>query len=134
MSHIATIKLRIDNLPALARACKRLGLELMQGQASMKSFQDGLKCEHAIRHSGNMSAYEVGLVKSKDGGYEMVYDNFDYHLTINSIAHVAGDGLEKIRQLYAAEVAANQASIDGWCNVQINFNEQGLPIVTGVMA
>jgi hypothetical protein len=93
MSHVVEIDLAIKDLPALAEACKCLGLELVMDQHTYKWFgrsvgdypiptgysvKDLGKCDHAIRIPDNKNAYEMGVVKARGGkeGYALIWDFF----------------------------------------------------------
>lgn len=90
MSHVADVELEVNDLGCLREAAKSLGLELVE-QDTYKWFgrhvgdypmpkgftqADLGKCEYAIRIPGNSRAYEVGVMKRKDGkpGYQLLWD------------------------------------------------------------
>lgn len=137
MSHVTTIDLFITDLDSLAKACERLGLELVTGQKTFKWFgrfvgdsvppqginpKDYGKCEHAIRVKGNKQAYEIGLVKRVDGkaGYQLVWDNWQggYGLcektTYNAAQARSTPNADKLKDWYAAEVARKQMRQQGF--------------------
>lgn len=91
MSHVAAVALEITDLDSLEDACKMMGLELVRGQQTYKWYgthvgdypiPDGFtkadmgRCEHAIRIPGNSQAYEIGVVKNRNGqpGYTLLWD------------------------------------------------------------
>jgi hypothetical protein len=132
MSHVAKINLQITNLDALAKACARLGLELVRGQKTYKWYgrsvgdyrradavaaPDG-KCEHAIRVKGNPQAYEIGLVKRADGkaGYELVWDHWagGYGLCEKVMYGKGQPNANKLKDWYAAEVTRQSMSRQGF--------------------
>lgn len=127
MSHVALIKLEVKDLDCLSAACKRLGLELVRGQKKYKSYQSGLTCDHAIRKPGNESAYEVGVQKQADGRYTLAFDSYGQHYGIPQYA--GGNDLPKLKQWYAAEVAAKHAKRQGWQGVRIMQTNDGRPKV-----
>ncbi len=127
MSHCVDIKTVIQDLDALEAACEKLGLELKRGQQTYKwwghsvgdyPIPEGLteedlgKCEHALVVKDNAQAYEVGLVKTKDGkGYRLLYD---YYGGGKGLMAKIGDNADTLTQRYAAEVATRQARRQGY--------------------
>ena len=128
MSHVTEIKTQIKDLQALEAAAKQLGMELVKDQKKYKWYGIAMSansvppgftaadlgnCEHALRIPGNSKAYEIGVVKRKDGqpGYTLLWDNWSggYGLT----AKVGQTG-ENIKKEYAAQVAIKQARREGW--------------------
>lgn len=132
MSHVADVSIQINDLEALKAACERLGFELRVGQKThawygrflndwrsdraavnrMSSAQFG-HCEHAIRakdfHQGD---YEIGVIKDPSGaGYNLIYDVYGPG---HKLEKLAGVGLTKIKQEYAAEVATRQLARQGY--------------------
>jgi hypothetical protein len=123
MSHVTTIDLHITDLDSLAKACDRLGLELVKNQETFKSYQQGLKCDHLIRvKDARAGAYEMGLVKRSDGkaGYSL---SWDHTMARELVAKVTYDGkitygrtgnADKLKDWYAAEVAQKQMRRQGF--------------------
>ena len=138
MSHVATLEVHIKDLEALKAACKTLELEFVEGQQTFRWFgrhvgdyplpegftaEDMGKCEHALRIKGNTQAYEVGVVKRRDGkpGYTLMYDFWGggYGLE-EAIGKQAG----RLRQQYSAQVATKQARKQGY-RVTQQFQQDG---------
>lgn len=113
-------------------ACKRLGLELVEGQKTYRwwgrsegdyplpegfTAQDLGHCEHAIRvplsHPSGRNAYEVGVVKRRDGkpGYQLMWDFFAGGYGLQEFV---GEDCKKLRQAYATEAAKAQARKMGY--------------------
>lgn len=131
MSHVVSVNVVITDLAALEAACKELSLQFMRDQkkhawwgqwandysASNAAYiQSGIKpedygkCEHAIKVPG--SKYEIGVYKNPKGkGFILAYDNYS---TGHVISEKLGVGLEKLKQLYAANVATMKAKANGW--------------------
>jgi hypothetical protein len=147
MSHIATIDLEIKDLDAIEAACKELELELVRNQKTFRwygqfmgdypadsrlSVKDYGKCEHAIKMKADKHAYEIGLVKNPTGnGYLLAFDHFAQSNKITKLT--GGIHLPKLRQLYAANVAAKAATKAGWKNVKVEWNQTTKrPMVTGL--
>lgn len=121
MSHVvAHPEICFTDFDALASACEELGLEFRQGQKTWKywgswandyhqadaAYKHGIKPEdygkgvHAIAVKGDSTAYEIGLVPSKDGnGFIPVYDFYGSYG--KKIQDKAGKDLEKLRGKYA---------------------------------
>lgn len=91
MSHLVTIKHQFLDLDTLATAAKECGLELVRHQRTFKWYgqsvgdyplpegfqvEDLGKCEHAIRIPGDSRAYEIGVVRRRDGkpGWTLLFD------------------------------------------------------------
>ncbi len=91
MSHVVEVNLQITSLSALKTAAKRCGLEFAEGKETYRWYgrhvgdyplPDGFKatdlgkCEHALRVPDKKNAYEIGVVKRRDGqpGYTLLYD------------------------------------------------------------
>lgn len=128
MSHIATVDLHITDLAALKPACETLGLEFREGQTSFRWYGRTVgdyplpagftasemgECEHAIRIKDNTAAYEVGVVRRRDGkpGFVLMYDNWRGGFGLED---VIGRSAGKLKQQYAAQVAASQARKQGY--------------------
>lgn len=124
MSHVAEIEVEITDLDALDAACRRIGtLELVRGQTKYKWWGDSVgdyplpegftkedlgKCDHAIRVKGNAQAYEVGVVRARNGkqGYVLHWDFYDGGYGLEK---EVGENCNKLRQAYAIEVAKKAA-------------------------
>jgi hypothetical protein len=128
MSHVATVDLEIKDLDALDGACKRLGLELVRGQQTYRWWgrhvgdypvpagftkEDLGRCEHAIRIPNDQSAYEIGIVRRRDGkpGYALMWDFFAGGMGMQK--HV-GEGCAKLKQAYALSIATRTAQRNGF--------------------
>jgi hypothetical protein len=129
MSHVATIDIEIKDLPALEQACKRLGLELVRDQKSYRWYgshvgdypvpegftvEDLGKCDHAIRVPGNEEAYEIGVVRRRDGkaGYTLLYD---FYAGGRGMTKFVGDAqCSKLKQMYATTIATRTAQRQGF--------------------
>ncbi len=144
MSHVAEIKLQIKDLAALEKACKQLGLELVRDQKTYRWFgrsvgdyplpegftaQDLGKCDHAIRIPGDSRAYEIGVVKRKDGkpGYQLLWDFWagGHGMT----QKVGGNQAVKLQNEYAAAVAVKHYVSQGY-RVQRQVKEDGRIVLT----
>lgn len=119
MSHVAEMEVQISDLDALDEACKELGLELRLNQKTFKwygthvgdyplpkgfSKEEMGKCDHAIAIPGNSHAYEIGVVKRRDGqeGYALLFDFFAGGRGMSQ--KVGGNNCAKLADEYLAAV------------------------------
>ena len=119
-SHVAKISIEIKDLLALKQAAKDLGLEFVEQKtyrwfgrhvgdfplpAGFKTSDLG-KCDYVLRIPNNDTAYEIGVVKRKDGkpGYELLWDFWSGGYGLQA---VVGDNGTKLVQSYAAAVTTN---------------------------
>lgn len=107
MSHISKIELEVNDLNALDRACKRLGLELVKDQQSFRWFGNnpGI-CNHAIKVPG--AEYEIGITRV-NGLYELQCDYYD-----RNIGKVIGNKGGVLKQAYAVEKVKSEARRKGY--------------------
>jgi hypothetical protein len=111
MSHVSEIELKIKSMDALKAACKRLGLEFVEGQKTYKWYgrfmgdykipewlkvEDLGKCEHAIRVPG--ASYEIGIVE-REGEIKLLWDFW----SSGGLEGVLGKGGGKLKQAYTIE-------------------------------
>ena len=128
MSHVATIEVDILDLDALAVAGKKIGMELRRGQRTYRWWGHSVgdyplpkgftaaelgKCDHALSILGNNQAYEIGVVRRKDGkpGWALLWD---FYAGGKGLEAVVGKDASKLRQRYAAEVAIKNARRQGF--------------------
>lgn len=123
MSHVSNIDVEVKDLPSLKVACEELGLEFRENQKTAKWYgnyvgdeplpegfteEDLGKCEHAIGIAGNPVAYEVGVVRNKNGsGFSLMYDSWNKGYGLEELI---GVGACKLKQAYASAVAVKIAS------------------------
>jgi hypothetical protein len=81
------------------------------------------RCEHAIRVAGNDRAYEIGVVKRRDGkpGYVLMWD---FWAGGYGLQDKVGKDCGRLAQEYAAQVAIKRAKLQGF-NVQRKQLEDG---------
>lgn len=138
MSHVATVDIEVKDLDALQAACVRLGLELVRGQQTYKWYgthvgdhplpegfaeEDLGKCDHAIRVPNNSQAYEVGVVRRRDGrpGYTLMWD---FWAGGQGLQAKVGPDCQHLKREYAAVVATRQAQRNGF-RVQEHRRQDG---------
>lgn len=129
MSHVTTISVTIKDLAALKAAVKEFGCEWVEGKKKYTWFGQSVgdypipagmtaealgKCDHVIKVPG--VNYEIGVVKLPQGGYTLAYDfygNWGLH-DGQKLLGKFGDGLKKLVQTYAVQVATMKAKASGW--------------------
>ena len=138
MSHVVDMQCEVKDLDCLAKAAKRIGLELVKDQKHYKWYGESVgdyplpagfteadlgNCDHALRIPGDHDAYEIGVVKRKDGrpGFTLIWDFFAQEKTL--IPRVGQDG-GLLKQAYAREVARKQLIREGY-RVTETTDEQG---------
>ena len=135
MSHVATVDLEVKDMECLAKAAARCGLVMKVNQPTYRWYgrsvgdyplpagfaaEDLGRCEHALSIPGDGDAYEIGVVRRRDGkpGYCLLWDFFagGYGLQAK-----VGENCAKLKQAYAAEVAIRQARMQGY---RVNEQQQ----------
>jgi len=128
MSHVVIIDPRIQDLGALQAACAVLGLEFKEGQTKFKWYgthvgdypiptgftkSDMGKCDHAIVVKGNSKAYQIGVVKRRDGqqGYMLM---FDFYMGGHGLMQKVGPMCKKLLREYSKQVALKHARRRGY--------------------
>jgi hypothetical protein len=121
VSHTAKILgIVVNDLDCLGKAAADLGLELVRDQKTYRTYSTQ-KCDHAIKMTGHSDAYEIGVVKSKDG-YDLMQDTFMGGRGM--VAAVGGMDCNSLKQSYAAQVALAHYQNEGW-NVTQHKMEDG---------
>jgi len=127
MSHVANVALEVKDLDCLGKAATRLGMWMKQ-QPTYKWWghsvgdyplpagftKDDLgKCEYAIGVPGNDKAYEVGVVKRRDGkpGYLL---QWDFYAGGYGLQEKVGVDCNLLKQAYGTEVAAKELRKKGF--------------------
>ena len=145
MSHITTIELDIKDLDALKVAAEKLGLEFRRGQSTYRWYgrkigsdplpvgfkeSDLGKCEHALSVKGNPGAYEIGIVKRRDGrpGYSLLVDWWD---GAKGLTAKVGDNANMLRQGYATEITKRYWRKKGYAVTETR-REDGTVILNAV--
>lgn len=142
MSHVVTLELRIKDLASLMAIAEELGLE-RRNKTEFKwygrhvgdyplpegfSKEEMGKCEFALGVKGNPHAYEIGLVRAKDGeGYVLMYD---FYAGGMGLEKCVGQNCQKLVQGYAAEVAAKKLRQKGMA-VTRSVTADGKVVLTG---
>lgn len=125
-SHVVKVKTVINDLDALARACRAIGLEFRQGQQHYRWYgrsvgdyplPEGITsdmlghCDHAIAVPGNNQAYEIGVVKMPDGTFSLLWDFWNGGYGLEA---AVGKDCGRLTGAYNLEVAATAAIAQGW--------------------
>jgi hypothetical protein len=128
MSHIAQVTdLYITDLETLAVAAKSCGLELVKqdhyrwygtsvGDTPLPlgfRAEDLGKCDYVLKVPGNRYAYEMGVVRRRDGepGYTLLWDFWQGGY---GLQERVGDGAEKLRFNYSLETTRKQCAEMGF--------------------
>ena len=120
MSHTAKIHgLVIKDLDCLGKAAADLRLELVRGQNTYRTYSTQ-KCDHAIRMTGKSDAYEIGVIKSKEG-FDLMQDTFCGGKGM--VAAVGGPECNRLKQSYAAQVAVAHYQQEGWNVTQTQLED-----------
>jgi hypothetical protein len=106
MSHLARIELEVTDLESLSKACRHIGLTLVQGKTTFKWYNGDGGCQHAIVVPG--ASYEIGLVLKEDK-YELQTDFFD-----RGIEAAIGKNGGLLKQRYAVERTRSEAKNKGY--------------------
>ena len=115
MSHIATVEVEFRDMDALAKACVKCGVELRQDQKTFRWYNNKVSaCDAAIVHP-NARAYQIGVHKT-DTGLRIELDPFmgGYGMQDAVAFQDNKQGLGKLQQAYAIEVARKQAKKQGF--------------------
>ena len=144
MSHVVLIEdLDVTDLTALATAASMLGLELVRDQQAYKWYgrfvgdhpmpagfeaQDLGRCEHVLRIPNDARAYEIGVVRRKDGkpGYTLLYDFYGPGRALKD--RIGADG-GLLKQAYASAVTISQLTRQGM-HVTTTTTESGAMVLT----
>jgi hypothetical protein len=122
MSHVTTVNLEVKDLESLKTAAKMLGLEFVENQKTFRWYghhvgdypmpkgfkaEDMGRCEHALRIPGNKQAYEVGVVRRRDGkaGYALMWD---FWAGGHGLQNAIGNDGNRLKQSYAEAVASKK--------------------------
>lgn len=114
-------------------ASRRCGLELIENQRTFRNYNGRqTPCEHAIRVSGNVAAWEIGITtKQSVAGpeYELHYDGFMGGAGL--IQHTRNDhgDLNRLITYYEEEVALAQFQAEGWMVERIEHQDGTLELV-----
>lgn len=144
MSHVVNLSVCINSLDALEAAAKSIGLELVRDQTSYRWFgrsvgdypipegftaADMGKCEHALRIPGRPGAYEIGVVRRRDGkpGYLLQWDfwNGGYGLE-----KVAGKDCRNLTTAYNKEVIRRRALAQGKRVLKTEVRPDGWTVIS----
>lgn len=136
MSHVTLIELSVEDLEALAEGGINLGMELLE-KRNFKWYgnyvgdhplppgfteQDMGKCDYVLRIKNNAEAYEVGVVRRKDGkpGYVLLWDFWCEGFGLQS---TIGENGSKLRQEYSIAVASKAMRRQGF-RISREVNEE----------
>lgn len=152
MSHVVEVKTEVRDLNAVKAACKRLGLEFVEGKTTYQWYghhvgdyplpegvkkEDLGKCDHVVRAPG--ASYELGLVRNPaTGGYKLAFDFWGpgkklQEAICNKDAKGRYDsGCGRFLQAYATEFAKIQMRAKGYMVSEKKVGDTIRLTVTGV--
>lgn len=122
MSHITKIEIEVTDLSVLKVACKRLGLNFVEGQKTYVwygrmigggALPEGLTeedlghCDHAIKVPG--ASYEIGI-RSNNKNHRLLWDNWE----AGGLEKVIGENAGLLKQAYGIEKAKKEARRKGY--------------------
>lgn len=125
-SHVIRVKIVIKDLDALIKAGAKHGLTFHTNVSRYKWYgrfvgdypiPEGLKpedlgkCTHVLRLDGNARAYEVGIVETKPGEYELLWDFWQGGY---GLQEAIGEGGQKLIDSYTLEASKNAVETLGW--------------------
>lgn len=127
MSHVVSVKVRINSLEALKAAARDCGLVFRQEQRTYRwygrymgdsplpegfSAADLGRCDHALAVKDDPFAYEVGVVKARDGkGWVLLYD---FWAQGHGLEFAIGKNAERLAQRYAVHAATRNLARQGY--------------------
>lgn len=127
MSHVIDMNLPINDLQLLFEAATELGLEVRDkrtfkwygthvgGYPLPTGFkkEDMGRCQYALGVKGKPDAYEVGVVKRRDGkpGYTMLWDFWGGGYGLQD---AIGEDGNRLKQRYSVKVAIKEARRNGY--------------------
>lgn len=141
MSHVSSIDLEINDLQALEKMCKEMGLTFVKDKktytwygrfmgdyplAKGMKVEDLGKCSHAIKVPG--SAYEIGVCKQKDGTFRLTYDFWGPGKIISD---KLGHDLEKLKQMYATNKIEIEAKRKGYTTQRKKLSNGSMMVTIG---
>ena len=116
MSHVATVKTAIRNLPVLVVACKALGLtEIKAGQQTVQLYSEKVEGNFSVKLPG----WKYPVVVNTTTG-QILFDNFE-----GRWGEI--DELNKLTQEYSLTCAEEQLEefrLQGW-DIQLQKQENG---------
>lgn len=132
MSHVVSMTdFSILDLDSLATAAESLGMKLVRDARAYRWWgrhvgdyplpegftrEDMGRCDHVLRIKGNSTAYEVGVVRRRDGkpGYALVWD---FYAGGKGLQKMIGDGpkdCNRLRRAYSVAVTTKAARRQGF--------------------
>lgn len=137
MSHVADLKMQILDVDCLIEAAQACGLRV-KNKNTFKWFgthvgdyplpvgfskEDMGKCEFALAVDGNDNAYEIGVVKRRDGEPGMTL-LWDFWAGGHGLQDKIGADGEKLKMEYTAAVNIKEARRLGH-RIERSYNQEG---------
>jgi hypothetical protein len=109
MSHITKVATQFKELGALTKAVEALGGEFVEG-AKQFVYYSGARseCDHKIKFKN--ASYEIGVVKNKDGAYDLKLDYF----SSGGLKPIVGQGCSRLKIEYGVAATTMKAERKGF--------------------
>lgn len=141
MSHVDTMKMAVLDLDCLVEAAESIGLEKRDKRtyqwygshvgdypvpAGMTK-EDLGKCDFALGVPGSPDAYEVGVVRRRDGpGYQLLWDFWAKGKGLQDVVGAEGN---RLKQAYSLAVQEKEARRLGY-RVSRGLDQEGSVVLT----
>jgi hypothetical protein len=120
MSHVSTLAIQVSDVDAFEAACRECGVELRREQKTFKTYGGTRNpCDMAVVDVSNPNAYEIGLVRTADGRYEVKTDEWGRS---GGLKEKVGENAGRLLQHYGISAAKRVAQKQG-----MHVHEQRLP-------
>jgi hypothetical protein len=118
----------ITDKGALQTAVTVLGLAYREGQTTFRGYADSReKCQDAISVPGNKHAFEIGVIQNSQGGYDLLWDNFnggkDYDREAKGLCDYVGHDGKRLYDEYNAAFLTKQYEADGFSMSRTNTED-----------
>jgi hypothetical protein len=109
----------VEDKDSLKTAVVTLGLVYNEGQRRFRGYgQDTQRCDDAITVPNSKAAYEIGVVAKSQGGYELLWDNYnggkDYGEEGQGLCDFVGQDGKRLYDEYNAAFLTKQYEMDGY--------------------
>ncbi len=128
MSHFTKVATKINNLDALRKALDGLHLQYAEGMGGETVSLRGYMHESVeARMAINMGKYDIGIVKSEDGNYELCADWWGIETTTGKTER---EVVDEISHAYSCARVAMACEEAGYSLGQFEVSETGEATVT----
>ena len=130
MSHVICMEFSVTDKGALETAVIALGLRYNTGQRTFRGYcGDTQRCEDAISVPNEKDAFEIGVVSTSQGTYDLRWDNYnggkDYgdNKTAKGLCDFVGQDGKKLYDEYNAAFLTKQYEMDGFMMSRSNTED-----------